>query len=143
MMQRVFGKEKFQRQTGSNPGHLFTTRQVYSSLLICKLGIKTPTLRALSHRTWHRWVLNIEYLSDQFIFFKVRSKWSFICHFPPVLGVFGCMGLELKCSGAGLTRRGGHIPPAPPTDPPHGNMSFLPLQLSCCSLNLYVEPNLL
>lgn len=108
-MKTVFGKGKFQRQTGSNPGHLFTTGQVYSSLLVCQLGLKPPTLRALSHRTWHRWMLNTEYWSDQFTFFKVRSKWSFICHFPLVLGVFSCMGLELNCSSAGLTRRGGHI----------------------------------
>lgn len=112
-MQIVFGKGKFQRQTGSNPGHLFTTGQVYSSLLVCQLGLKPPTLRALSHRTWHRWVLNTEYWSDQLTFFKVRSKWSFICHFPLVLGVFSCMGLELNCSSAGLTRRGGHISPPP------------------------------
>lgn len=83
------------------------------SCLICKLGIKH--LKALSHRTLHRWVLNIEYLSDKFTFFKVRSKWSFICHFPPVLGVFGCMGLELKCLSAGL--RGG--PTSPLNHPPH------------------------
>lgn len=108
-MQIVSGKGKFQRQTSSNPGHLFTTGQVYSSLFVCHLEIKLPTLRVLSHRTWHRWVLNTEYLSDQFSFFKVRSKRSFICHFPLVLGVFSCMGLELKCSSAGLTRRGGHI----------------------------------